>query len=629
MIPWQAACITSLVLVKTVFCLALLSAAAGLAQSSGFLLGVDYSEWGPPNATQIGSDSSGALYILSSCESAASAPSCVTKLSPDGKTIVWQNNLGFEADAMAVDPSGGVYVMPWQTSANPSVFVAKLNSDGMGFAWQTPVGLTGRPVLAVDSEGRAYSAGVFGPTTSDGGVIRLNAAGTAEDYVTPVVGTPTSIVIDQSGAAFVAGSGYGGDGIFLARLTPNGSAGFYSSLAGNQPGPVALDPNGNAVVYATDINWNGLLERFDSTGAVTQSTTILWSPSGAVAVDSGGNAYVAGSTTYLYPVRNSLATCTQAAHHELFSVFSADGSLLQTSYVPGDGIGVVQLIAAGLSSTIYLIDSAAAGFVPTQAGPFAGGPSASVLVRLSPNASAQTDPFACMGNPADYLTDPIAPGGMVTLFGNELGPEQGVETVASPQTPFPTQAGDMEVTFDGTPAPLLWVGGTQINAVVPWSLTPGKTTQVCVWNNATKTGCLTWPVAQTDPGVFTVDGAHAAALNQDGSVNSAQNPAQLGSIVSIFAAGLGPISPPQADGALVGLPLPGNVLPAGVYAFTTTVKGELTGTPQPVSYAGPALNLVAGLSQIKFNVVSCCYFYLLVGDRISQPFTLNIASSGQ
>ena len=149
------------------------------------------------------------------------------------------------------------------------------------------------------------------------------------------------------------------------------------------------------------------------------------------------------------------------------------------------------------------------------------------------------------------MTDAIAPGGLVTLFGNGLGPQQGVQTQATLQTPFPTLAAGVEVTFDGTPAPLLWVSDSQVNLVAPWSLTPGETTQVCVAYNGVKTNCLAWPVLETAPAVLTVDGVQAA-LNQDGSVNSVGNPAAPGSIMSIFATGLGPISPAQKDGSVTG-----------------------------------------------------------------------------
>ena len=67
--------------------------------------GVDYSEWLTPNARQIATDNSGALYILSAFPiSTDTPPSSVTKLSADGKTILWQNQLGFAVSTMAVDP---------------------------------------------------------------------------------------------------------------------------------------------------------------------------------------------------------------------------------------------------------------------------------------------------------------------------------------------------------------------------------------------------------------------------------------------------------------------------------------------------------------------------------------------
>jgi hypothetical protein len=50
---------------KILLWLSLLSGAHAMAAASGFLLGMNYSEWLLPNVTQIATDSSGALYILS------------------------------------------------------------------------------------------------------------------------------------------------------------------------------------------------------------------------------------------------------------------------------------------------------------------------------------------------------------------------------------------------------------------------------------------------------------------------------------------------------------------------------------------------------------------------------------
>jgi uncharacterized protein (TIGR03437 family) len=161
----------------------------------------------------------------------------------------------------------------------------------------------------------------------------------------------------------------------------------------------------------------------------------------------------------------------------------------------------------------------------------------------------------------------------------------------------------VEVTFDGMPAPLLWVQDTQINVVAPWSLTPGQNTQVCASYNKVSANCLTWPVVQSAPAVFTVDGVNAIAMNQDGSANSANNPAPVGSIVTIWATGLGPVTPVPADGALVQLPLPQNVLEVAVqgsWCFPFTCSSFPT---YQVTYAGPAPYLVSGASQINFQVV--------------------------
>ena len=65
-------------------------------------------------------------------------------------------------------------------------------------------------------------------------------------------------------------------------------------------------------------------------------------------------------------------------------------------------------------------------------------------------------------------------------------------------------------------------------------------------------------VTATHPAFFTANGLRSgplAALNQDGTVNSADNPASPGSIVSIFATGLGRMTPAAIDGAVPQAPL--------------------------------------------------------------------------
>lgn len=185
------------------------------------------------------------------------------------------------------------------------------------------------------------------------------------------------------------------------------------------------------------------------------------------------------------------------------------------------------------------------------------------------------------------------------------------------------------MTFNGTPAPLLLVQDAQINAVAPWSLMPGQTAQVCVSYKEIHGNCLTVPVVQTAPAVFLVDGTYAAALNQDGSINSLTNPAARGSIVTVWATGLGPIAPPEADGMLVGFPLPHNVLAVevdGIYQLGIPSPMNFSVTFK-VTYAGPAPYQVAGVSQINFQLdtfPSNGMIYVTLPSSQSPPFALYI-----
>jgi uncharacterized protein (TIGR03437 family) len=295
---------------------------------------------------------------------------------------------------------------------------------------------------------------------------------------------------------------------------------------------------------------------------------------------------------------------------------------------------------------VFAVNTTDTDFAPTQSGPFAKNESVPVaLLHLSPNVNAQVFPLACVGNAATFMIGPVAPGEIMTFFGSGLGPQQAIQTQASLETPFPTQAGGVEVTFDGKPAPLLWVQDSQINAVVPWPVA-GPTTQVCATYDNVRTNCLTRSVADVAPGVFTVDGFMAAALNQDGTVNSAANPAPAGSTVSVFATGLGPINPAQADGSLVGQPVPVNVFPVGLEVLPPAcVQPPSWATAEPpcptgsssgtVSYAGPALFLIAGASQINFTVSDAfrsslgLYLTVQTPSGTASSNTFNVAVAGQ
>ena len=94
-------------------------------------------------------------------------------------------------------------------------------------------------------------------------------------------------------------------------------------------------------------------------------------------------------------------------------------------------------------------------------------------------------------------------------------------------------------------------------------------------------------------------GGTAIALNQDGSLNSASNPATGGSVVTIWATGGGISLTPGGDGVIateLGSPL----LPVSV--LNASYAGASGLDSLAVLYAGSAPGLVTGALQVNFQL---------------------------
>ena len=148
------------------------------------------------------------------------------------------------------------------------------------------------------------------------------------------------------------------------------------------------------------------------------------------------------------------------------------------------------------------------------------------------------------------------------------------------------------MTVNGIPAPLLYVSSSQINAVTPFEVTIGTsgTLQITV-NGAPLSGFRVFADAAA-PEIFRNSDGSAAAINQDGTVNSAANPAKVGSILSIWVTGV-----PQAGG------IDGQMQTSAQPTFCGCWLQTFTPPPNAVSidYAGAAPGTVAGVTQINFE----------------------------
>jgi uncharacterized protein (TIGR03437 family) len=130
---------------------------------------------------------------------------------------------------------------------------------------------------------------------------------------------------------------------------------------------------------------------------------------------------------------------------------------------------------------------------------------------------------ATMVNGASLTPGDVAPGEIITIFGSGFDPKQ------------------TQLLFDGKSAITFYIGASQINALAPATLTPGSTTQISIVVDGSAVAVFSSNVAGAAPGIFTVAGGvgQAAATNQDGTVNSASNPAARESIIVLYATGQG------------------------------------------------------------------------------------------
>jgi uncharacterized protein (TIGR03437 family) len=155
--------------------------------------------------------------------------------------------------------------------------------------------------------------------------------------------------------------------------------------------------------------------------------------------------------------------------------------------------------------------------------------------------------------------------------------------------------GGTQVFFDGYPAPILYSSATQVSVIVPYEVAGSLTTSMLIQYQGLSSNRLTLPVLASLPGIFTMGSlgsGQGAIVNQDNTINSRQNGADPGSIVSIFATGGGQTNPPNVDGSL----------PTDARLTELPVKVQIAGENAEVIYAGTAPGEPAGILQVNVRI---------------------------
>jgi uncharacterized protein (TIGR03437 family) len=155
----------------------------------------------------------------------------------------------------------------------------------------------------------------------------------------------------------------------------------------------------------------------------------------------------------------------------------------------------------------------------------------------------------------------VAPGGLISIFGQALGAS---ETATS--TPLPYILGGTCVTVANRALPLLMTSPTQINAQLPFDLAAGRYTLVVrAVDRKTASAAYNLTVSKYAPAVFVDPVTDQAAIyHPDGQPVTKDNPARRDHVVIIYATGLGPT---HGGRAVAGMPAPSEPL-----AVTDPVK---------------------------------------------------------
>jgi len=190
---------------------------------------------------------------------------------------------------------------------------------------------------------------------------------------------------------------------------------------------------------------------------------------------------------------------------------------------------------------------------------------------------------------------PVAPGSIAAVFGDGLNGGSVIHSSAiGPDGKVLTSLGGASARVNNIAAPVLYSTLGQLGIQVPFELAGESSATIRVIANGAPSTPRTFFLDNYAPGIFTLsqDGrGTVAALHEDGeTLVTTEEPARLGEVVTIFATGLGPLSPPLETGS-----------PAALHVTSSQVTVLIDGLPAELQFSGAAPGFV-GLNQVNFRI---------------------------
>lgn len=529
-----------------------------------------------PAPTGLAVDASGRLYV-----SSAKAQMGATAASPAGMTIEL-----VAAEDVASDAGGTLYlatknyVRKLQGAMLTTIAGVADPSSGGNDSRTAPPRLAEPFAMTLDSAGSLYVA--------DRTANRIDKVAT-DGTITPVLNdstqihSPSGVAIDSAGNIYFSDTGNN-------RVQRIGAGGIVSTVIDRLSSPSCLRSTPDGALYICD-SGNDRIVRVNPSG-VTSIAAKVGKPAG-LAIAGDGTLYVSSESQVVKVAADGMidAVLDQLSDPAGLALAS-DGRLLVAEagkhrIIQLGAAGVVTIIAgtgqagdtgdggaaaaAQLNSpadiaidgtgNIFIADAGNNSIRELTIAVIAPPPIVTPPPVITPppgDTPSGNAPPIVVANAASNLVGAVAPGEIVTIYGSNFDDANN------------------QVTFDDAEAQILYASPGQLNVLTPPGIKTNATTTVKVLVGGVVVGGAIVNTAVSSPAIFTVGvgTGQAAALNQDGSVNSAENPASRGSVICLFLTG---------DGQ--------NGAPA---------SATIDGYRAQVFYSGPAPGL-AGMMQV--NVV--------------------------
>jgi uncharacterized protein (TIGR03437 family) len=450
---------------------------------------------------------------------------------------------------------------------------------------------SGNIPMSVTADPTGLTAGAYAGeitlTTSGGVVTQVAVAFNVGASTAPFTVSPSTLTFSyqQNGAspaaqniqvtggqAFTAAATTASGGTWLAVTPTSGTGNVTLSVtvspttlpAGTYTGTITVTPTG------------GTAQTISVTLAVTAVAVLSASPNPLAFV------YMVGNPA---PAAQSLSVTSSGAAIAFTAVASSSGWL---SVTPTAGT-----TPATLMVTINTADIGAGSYSGSIA--LNSGSTLLFTVNVTLTVTAPLPTITQLVNAASYVGGSISPGEIVVLFGSGLGPTPGVSAAVDSKGYIEGSLANVQVTFNGYTAPLLYVSTSQINAIVPYEMAGTSNASVEVSFGTARSNAITLPVISSSPGVFSANESGTgggAILDVNYHLVNSSNPVAVGSAIQIYATGGGQTNPAGIDGLVEPdqLPLP---YPLGMPGVT------IGGLPANVTYAGAAPGLVAGALQVN------------------------------